>query len=162
MVQPFLIDGYKFDMRLYVLLTSCDPLRIYMFKDGLVRFTTIQYVEPNQRNMHNMYMHLTNYAVQKHSDGYIRDDEEGGTKRRITTLNRWFTQNGYNLEKIWNDVDDVVIKTVLSGYAVLRHNYRTCFPNHSQMSACFEILGFDIMFDHKLKPFVLEGYVLKL
>ncbi|KER27288.1 hypothetical protein T265_05614 [Opisthorchis viverrini] len=98
--QPFLIDGYKFDMRLYVLLTSCDPLRIYMFKDGLVRFTTIQYVEPNQRNMHNMYMHLTNYAVQKHSDGYIRDDEEGGTKRRITTLNRWFTQNGYNLEKV--------------------------------------------------------------
>ncbi|GAA48693.1 tubulin polyglutamylase ttll6 [Clonorchis sinensis] len=154
--KPFLIDGYKFDMRLYVLLTSCDPLRMYMFKDGLVRFTTIQYAEPNQRNMHNMYMHLTNYAVQKHSDGYIRDDEEGGTKRRITTLNRWFTQNGYNLEKIWNDVDDVVIKTVLSGYAVLRHNYRTCFPNHSQMSACFEILGFDIMFDHKLKPFVLE------
>ncbi|TGZ74249.1 hypothetical protein CRM22_001037 [Opisthorchis felineus] len=154
--KPFLIDGYKFDMRLYVLLTSCDPLRMYMFKDGLVRFTTIQYVEPNQRNMHNMYMHLTNYAVQKHSDGYIRDDEEGGTKRRVTTLNRWFTQNGYNLEKIWNDVDDVVIKTVLSGYAVLRHNYRTCFPNHSQMSACFEILGFDIMFNHKLKPFVLE------
>ncbi|KAA3680367.1 tubulin polyglutamylase TTLL6/13 [Paragonimus westermani] len=154
--QPLLIDGYKFDMRLYVLLTSCDPLRMYMFRDGLVRFTTVPYSEPSQRNMHNMYMHLTNYAVQKHSHGYVRDDEEGGTKRRVTTLNRWFIQNGYDLQKIWSDVDDVVIKTVLSGYGVLRHNYRTCFPNHVQASACFEILGFDIMFNNKLKPFVLE------
>ncbi|KAF5403738.1 hypothetical protein PHET_02776 [Paragonimus heterotremus] len=154
--KPLLIDGYKFDMRLYVLLTSCDPLRMYMFRDGLVRFTTVPYSEPSQRNMHNMYMHLTNYAVQKHSHGYVRDDEEGGTKRRVTTLNRWFIQNGYDLQKIWSDVDDVVIKTVLSGYGVLRHNYRTCFPNHVQASACFEILGFDIMFNNKLKPFVLE------
>ncbi|THD23675.1 putative uncharacterized protein ssa11 [Fasciola hepatica] len=154
--KPFLIDGYKFDMRLYVLLTSCDPLRIYVFRDGLVRFTTIPYAEPNQRNMHNMYMHLTNYAVQKHSEGFIRDDEEGGTKRRITTLNRWFSQKGYDVKKIWDEVDDVVIKTILSGYSVLRHNYRTCFPNHAHTSACFEVLGFDIMFNHKLKPYVLE------
>ncbi|KAA0197029.1 Tubulin polyglutamylase TTLL13 [Fasciolopsis buskii] len=154
--KPFLIDGYKFDMRVYVLLTSCDPLRIYVFRDGLVRFTTIPYAEPNQRNMHNMYMHLTNYAVQKHSEGFVRDDEEGGTKRRITTLNRWFVEHGHDVKKIWAEVDDVIVKTIFSGYSVLRHNYRTCFPNHVQTSACFEILGFDIMFNHKLKPYVLE------
>ncbi|CAH8848174.1 unnamed protein product [Trichobilharzia szidati] len=154
--KPFLIDGYKFDMRIYVLLTSCDPLRLFVFKDGLVRFTTCSYAEPNQRNVHDMYMHLTNYAVQKHSDSYIRDNEEGGTKRRITTLNRWFTDNGYDVKKIWDDIDDVIIKTVLSGYAIIKHNYRTCFPNHIQTSACFEILGFDIMFSHRLKPYVLE------
>ncbi|CAH8550204.1 unnamed protein product [Heterobilharzia americana] len=98
--KPFLIDGYKFDMRIYVLLTSCDPLRLFVFKDGLVRFTTCSYAEPNHRNVHDMYMHLTNYAVQKHSESYIRDNEEGGTKRRITTLNRWFTDNGYDVKKV--------------------------------------------------------------
>ncbi|KAK4471968.1 hypothetical protein MN116_005346 [Schistosoma mekongi] len=154
--KPFLIDGYKFDMRIYVLLTSCDPLRLFVFKDGLVRFTTCSYVEPNQHNVHNMYMHLTNYAVQKHSDSYIRDNEDSGTKRRITTLNRWFADNGCDVKKIWDDIDDVIIKTLLSGYAIIRHNYRTCFPNHIQTSACFEILGFDIMFNHRLKPYVLE------
>ncbi|CAH8482830.1 unnamed protein product [Dicrocoelium dendriticum] len=154
--KPFVIDGYKFDLRLYILLTSCDPLRMFMFKDGLVRFTTVQYADPNNRNVNNLYMHLTNYALQKHSNEYIRDDEEGGTKRRVTTLNRWFRENDYDLQKIWADIDDVIIKTVLSGYAVLRHNYRTCFPNHVQTSACFEILGFDIMLDHKLKPYILE------
>lgn len=49
-------------------------------------------------------MHLTNYAINKHSKDFIRDDESG-SKRRIITLNKWFQENGYDLEKIWNDID---------------------------------------------------------
>ena len=49
--QPFLIDGYKFDLRIYTLVTGCDPLRIFVFKDGLARFATTKYVEPTQHNV---------------------------------------------------------------------------------------------------------------
>lgn len=35
--QPFLVDGFKFDMRVYTLVTSCDPLRVFVYNDGLVR-----------------------------------------------------------------------------------------------------------------------------
>ena len=50
-VQPFLIDGFKFDLRIYVLVTSCDPLKIYVYKDGLARFATVHYREPTNNNM---------------------------------------------------------------------------------------------------------------
>ena len=100
-------------------------------------------------------MHLTNYAINKHSSDFVRD-EESGTKRRLTTMNRWFTENGFNVDKIWHDIDDVIIKTLISAHPILKHNYRTCFPNHVKGSACFEILGFDVILDKKLKPYILE------
>lgn len=153
--KPFLIDGFKFDFRIYVLITSCDPLRIFVFKDGLTRFATCKYNDPTTSNTNNVYMHLTNYAINKHSDDFVRDDE-AGSKRRISTVNRYLAVNGYNVEKLWQDIDDVIIKTVISAHNVLRHNYRTCFPSHTNTSACFEILGLDILVDKKLKPMILE------
>ena len=50
----------------------------------------------------------------------------------------------------------MIIKTLITAHPILKHNYRTCFPNHNKGSACFEILGFDILLDRKLKAWVLE------
>lgn len=155
MARPFLIDGFKFDLRIYTLVTSCDPLRIFLFKDGLARFATNKYIEPTHNNVDNVFMHLTNYAINKHSEDFIRDDE-AGSKRRISTINRYLRDKGYDVDKMWADIDDVIIKTLISAHSILKHNYRTCFPNHVKGSACFEILGFDVLLDRKLRPQVLE------
>ncbi|XP_078049203.1 tubulin polyglutamylase TTLL13-like [Augochlora pura] len=153
--RPFLVDGYKFDLRIYALITSCDPLRVYVYNDGLARFATSRYKEPTGHNTSNVFMHLTNYAVNKHSRMYVIDDEVG-SKRKISTLNKWLKLKEVDVEELWRKIDEIIIKTILAAYPILKHSYHTCFPTHDKTYACFELLGFDVLIDWKLKPYLLE------
>lgn len=63
--NPLLIGGKKFDLRLYVLVTSFRPLKAYLFKLGFCRFCTVKY-DTSIQELDNMYVHLTNVSVQKH------------------------------------------------------------------------------------------------
>uniref|UniRef100_UPI0029559437 tubulin polyglutamylase TTLL6-like n=1 Tax=Panthera onca TaxID=9690 RepID=UPI0029559437 len=75
---------------------------------------------------------------------------------KLSTFGVYMESHGYNTEQVWRDIEDVIIKTIISAHPIIKHNYHTCFPNHTLNSACFEILGFDILLDHKLKPWLLE------
>ena len=77
--NPLLIDGHKFDLRVYVLVLSVTPLRIFLYKDGLARLCTEKYRKPKRSNIDNMCMHLTNYSINKNSDKF--DDAEGDETR---------------------------------------------------------------------------------
>jgi tubulin polyglutamylase TTLL1 len=62
-----LMGGRKFDLRLYVLVTSFRPLKVYLFKHGFCRFCTVKY-DDSLREIDNMYIHLTNVSIQKHGE----------------------------------------------------------------------------------------------
>ena len=87
-------------MRIYILLCGLDPLRIYMYNEGLSRFATEPYVPPAQNNLDNLFMHLTNYAINKNSSKFIFNKDEHsdsvGHKRSLTYVYKYLQENGYN------------------------------------------------------------------
>lgn len=156
--RPFLIDGYKFDLRVYALVLSVDPLKIFMYKEGLVRICTEKYKAPSSLNIKTDCMHLTNYSVNKKSDCFEYDPNNFsvGSKRDFNFLNKYLESQGHSPDKVWDSIADIIIKTVLTIYPQLLHQYRTSLtPKHGDF-VCFEILGFDILLDETIKPWLLE------
>ncbi|KAF3835177.1 hypothetical protein F7725_027735 [Dissostichus mawsoni] len=157
--KPFLMEGYKFDLRIYILITSCDPLRIFLYNDGLVRMGTEKYHAPSEANLSQLYMHLTNYSVNKHNENFERDETvDKGSKRSISWFNEFLRANDYDVAKFWGDVSELVVKTIIVAEPHVLHAYRMCRPGQppGSDSVCFEVLGFDIILDRKLKPWLLE------
>ncbi|CAF1350883.1 unnamed protein product [Adineta ricciae] len=161
--NPYLIEGYKFDLRIYALVTSCDPLRLFIFNNGLVRMSTEKYEAANRKNASHLYMHLTNYSVNKYNVDYeisksSTNAENTGSKRSLKYLFDYLRTQKEDANKLWKDIQNVVIKTVFLAQPHLFNAYRMCRPgaSPSSESVCFELLGFDILIDQELKPWVLE------
>ncbi|KAL1510977.1 hypothetical protein AB1Y20_005802 [Prymnesium parvum] len=155
--SPLLVDGYKFDLRLYVLVVSCSPLRVLLFKDGLARFCTERYRPPTEANMEDAFMHLTNFAINKHHDDFTIDEGgDGGHKRSISSLLAYLKEHGYASDRIWNNIKALVVKTMLAVQPHLSHVYHSLLGDDNTGFSCFEILGFDVILDKKGKPWLLE------
>uniref|UniRef100_F7CXG7 Tubulin tyrosine ligase like 4 n=1 Tax=Macaca mulatta TaxID=9544 RepID=F7CXG7_MACMU len=153
--KPYLISGSKFDLRIYVYVTSYDPLRIYLFSDGLVRFASCKY-SPSMKSLGNKFMHLTNYSVNKKNAEYQANADEmacQGHKWALKALWNYLSQKGVNSDAIWEKIKDVVVKTIISSEpyvtSLLKMYVRRPY-------SCHELFGFDIMLDENLKPWVLE------
>ncbi|KAJ8253287.1 hypothetical protein GJAV_G00211170, partial [Gymnothorax javanicus] len=153
--KPFLIDGSKFDLRIYVYVSSYDPLRVYIFTDGLVRFASCKYSSA-VKTLSNKFMHLTNYSVNKANKEYQSNPDAHscqGHKWSLKTLWKYLEGKGVNTTRIWEKIKDIVIKTIIAAdpyvNALLQTHVRSAY-------SCHELFGFDIMLDENLKPWLLE------
>jgi tubulin polyglutamylase TTLL5 len=67
-LNPLLVKGYKFDMRIYVLVTSVEPLEVFIYKEGFARLSTHKFTL-DKNHINDLFVHLTNYSVQKTNIG---------------------------------------------------------------------------------------------
>jgi tubulin polyglutamylase TTLL6/13 len=89
-------------MRIYVLIYGCDPVRIYIYEEGLARFATEAYQRARKKNLKDNFIHLTNYAINKTNKKFVFNTSEHnmnvGHKRSLTSIYNLLTSKGYNVE----------------------------------------------------------------
>ena len=159
--RPHLLEGYKYDLRLYVLLTSLAPLRAFLFKEGLVRLCTLKF-SSDPSSLGAARMHLTNYAINKGSEDYVQPGSEadggrGAQKRLVSSLMQTLEADGRDTRELWDEIGQLCIKTLISVQPHLQHTYERCRGiGEDAGSGCFELLGFDVLLDHRLRPYLLE------
>jgi len=141
--KPLLIGGRKFDLRLFALVTSYRPLIAYFYSEGFARFSNVKYTADRDQ-MNNTEVHLTNVAIQKHSDDY---NPNHGNKWSFSNVMLYIESNFGNTAAalMTKQIKDIIIYSLLSVKNVLINDKH-----------CFECYGFDIIIDSALKPWLIE------
>jgi len=182
--NPLLIYGYKFDLRIYVVVLSYDPLKVYINDEGLVRLATEKY-SASPDTLEQQTMHLTNYSVNKASPAFVQnrdgrdgveataqakdqEEEPGASKWSLGELRAHFTRQGLDYGGMFDRIKDLVIKTLIAVEAPIQAEWSKSLEASEEegwaargaagahRASCFEMYGFDVLVDTELKPWLLE------
>ena len=166
-MKPFLIEGRKFDFRLYILISSLAPLTVYLYNEGLARFCTSVYRPPSPRTLDDRFCHLTNTAVNKENE----DAGEFVFTRLASEVIEEIRKSVDNKVDVWARLKRVSTLSVLGIWPSIVssinkfNSERRLFgkrppspgePVLDAFSKYFHILGIDIMLSDTLQPIVLE------
>eukprot|EP00919_Chromeraceae_sp_WS-2016_P064681 GHVR01153219.1.p1 GENE.GHVR01153219.1~~GHVR01153219.1.p1 ORF type:complete len:137 (+),score=2.02 GHVR01153219.1:594-1004(+) len=135
-----LLGGRKFDMRIYALCTSYQPLTIYLYRSGFARFAHDRY---DNNDIDNLYKHLTNVAININAPNYIK---RIGGKWFLEELKK-FMLSKFGIEitnDAFRDIQRCVIKSMLAVQKLVINSPQS-----------FELYGFDFIFDLNGKAWLL-------
>ncbi|XP_072030526.1 probable tubulin polyglutamylase ttll-15 [Amphiura filiformis] len=149
--KPFLIDGRKFDLGLYVITTSVDPLRVYMVDDEmLVRFCPKDYYPTN-------FEDVDKYVV---GDDYTPMWE-------MPSLKKWFVEGKYSFKEslyayfrsVGKDsgwVEDQIYEAVKGVFMNKQPQLKTALEKYPHKNVFFEMMRFDFVLDEDLNVYLME------
>ena len=184
--RPHLLNNKKYDLRIYVLIASFTPLRIYLYNNGLVRFATEDY---RRGDFENIFIHLTNYSINKNNlkyksnqnlkeqqcdilfpreetemteaEGGIEYDENGDDNIPDDDSNKWsLIEYRNNFKKIGKGhIMDLIWGQI---EAIVVKTVMSVSAEYyknifpNKINNTFELYGFDILIDENFKAWLIE------
>nr|XP_039257522.1 tubulin polyglutamylase TTLL11-like [Styela clava] len=150
---PLLIEGYKFDLRFYVVIARVDPPEIYLCNEGLVRLCTTKYESPCDKNCDDIFMHLTNYKINVHNKSFQQTPSPStGSKRTWKSVKETLRERGCDVETATRRIKELCVNTSL----VLLDEVKQTQEINPYRTRWFHILGFDVILDSDMQPYLLE------
>ena len=106
-----LINGRKYDLRLYILISGLKPLRIYLYKEGLVRIAIEKY-KLAINSINNKYMHITNTALNIKKHKFIipnNTNDENANMWNLFMYKRYLRKNKIEWHELLQKIKDIII-----------------------------------------------------
>ena len=156
--NPYLVDGRKGHIRLYGLVASLSPLRVYLYREGVVRFAPDAY-DLSDAALSNLHAHVTNTALHEGHPGLvISKDAEKEDEGAIWSLSAYLARlerNGLDGEQVRG-----ALRTLMRGFVGVlaaeglfasqaRAAPRRAFP--------MKLFGLDVLLDAEGKPWLIEA-----
>ncbi|CAK0881843.1 unnamed protein product [Prorocentrum cordatum] len=174
--RPLLLDGYKWDCRLYALVMPSPRggLSCWLAREGLVRVCIDPYEAPVPRNLHKLTVHLTNYSLSKFSEKFVFSDDaasgDSGCKRALSAvlsgLEARGSLGGGSAESLWERLESLARQTVdamaspltAAGFnpATWEGSEEVALQAQEKFERCFQIVGMDVLLDEGARPWLLE------
>eukprot|EP00703_Trepomonas_sp_PC1_P004319 JAP92287.1 Tubulin tyrosine ligase [Trepomonas sp. PC1] len=145
-LDPLLINGYKFHLRVYIVITNVKPMIVYYYPEGLVWFATEKYEQPDESNYQNSQMHFSNFAKNGHHVSDLGDGIE--SRMRLSWLRRYLKMH-HN-----RDLNQELHKLFQSVFAQLRtaiYKHKADFEQNY-----FGLYGADVMVTEDLQFKLLD------
>lgn len=132
-------------------MTCYDPLRVYIYREGLVRFASERYQNHDLASQEAKYTHLTNYSINKKNEAFVQnedaEDGDSGFKWSMTAFCTHMEELGIDVSHMWAKIYDIIIKSLLCIEPQTKSQLRR---SNVHRSNCYELLGYDILLDTNL------------
>lgn len=146
MDRPHTMNDRKYVLRLYVLITSIDPLRVYLYRQGFAKLAS----EPfSLDDLDNPYIHLTNPDI----NATNAEAEAPVVFVDLDRYREWLREQGHDDQALFERIRDIVALTMISA----REHMRTrTLGSGADPRGCYEMIGLDCLVDADLRPWILE------
>ncbi|CAH0677249.1 unnamed protein product [Chilo suppressalis] len=150
--KPYLVDGHKFDIGVYVVLTSVDPLRVYWYKgDVLFRYCPAKYYPFDPKN-------LDKYVI---GDDYLPTWEVPSLAHPYTALgfgmknafDIYAKSKGHSPGKMWADVQRAISEV----FVMKEKHIIEALKQYPSSNNFFELMRFDLVLDEDMRVYLLEA-----
>ena len=150
-----LINGRKYDLRLYVLISSLNPLRIYLYNEGLVRIA-IEKFELGLNSVKNKYMHITNTGLNIKNEKFINPNntnDENSNMWNLFMYKRFLRKNNIQWSDLLSKIKDIIIKSIISfNQQFIEENNQLNLKSIN----FYKIIGIDILIKKDFNPLLIE------
>eukprot|EP00794_Sanderia_malayensis_P020176 gene20176-22151_t len=150
--DPLLIDGKKFDIGIYTVITSVDPLRVYIYEEEiLVRFCTTNYQPLDVKDVYSYVVGDDYYApsMMPSLQGYFNHGRFSRKQALFTYLQNTM---GKNTNKLWKDIRKAVRETFIAKQVKIRENFAGYKSTHN----FFELVRIDFVIDAEMNVWLME------